>query len=109
MYLILDKTSHTVWNYDTEIEYQANGYPCLLNEKVAYPDWGVDVKEVAELPKSVEPMKYCYTEEDGIYENPNYVEPPENPYGITDELLEQIETNYRERLAQEVSEHGYDA
>ena len=102
MYLILDKTSHTVWNYDTEMEYQANGYPCLLNEKGPTPDGGVDVKEVTELPEYVEPMKYCYTEEDGFYENPNYIEPPENPYGIPDELVEQIKNNTVEEIRQEV-------
>ena len=32
---------------------------------------GFEVHEVDELPSDFEPMKYCYTEEEGFYENPN--------------------------------------
>lgn len=31
--------------------------------------------EVEELPMDFEPNKYCYTEEEGFYENPEWVDP----------------------------------
>ncbi|WP_207708624.1 hypothetical protein [Emergencia sp. 1XD21-10] len=37
------------------------------------------------------PSKHCYTETEGFYKNPDYVEP--NPYGIPDELVEQIKND----------------
>ena len=54
--------------------------------------------------------KYCYTEEKGFYVNPDYVEPdPTNTYGIPDELFNRIKSDYREQIAQEVSDNGYNA
>lgn len=34
---------------------------------------------------------------------------PNNDYGIPDELFNQIKSDYREQIAQEVSENGYNA
>lgn len=42
-----------------------------------------------EVPDYIELYKYCYTDENGFYENPNYEEP--NKYGINNELLQQIQ------------------
>ena len=44
--------------------------------------------KVDSLPEDFEPNKYCYTETNGFYINPNYVELKQ--YGIPDELLQQI-------------------
>lgn len=51
------------------------------------PEAGQELVWVDEIPAEVmagDPARYCYTEKDGYYLNPNY-EPPEEPY---DEELE---------------------
>ena len=75
MYVICKKTSNAVLGHDTSIKYWENGYPFLVNLKVAYPSSDVNVYEVAELPQDVEAEKWCYTEADGFYPNPNWHEP----------------------------------
>ncbi len=48
------------------------------NHAIAYgPDEKINVFEVEEVPENVERAKYCYSEEQGFYENENYVEPEE--------------------------------
>ena len=60
---------------------------------------GYNFHEVEDVPNGISAYKYCYTIEKGFYENPDWVEPEiEDPY-----------QNYREQLAQEVSQNGYDA
>lgn len=39
------------------------------------------------IPEGVEEQKYCYTENDGFYKNPNYIAPPQP----IEEHLEDIE------------------
>ena len=57
-------------------------------------DFGLYDVEV--LPEGFEPNKYCYTETEGFYLNPNYEEPvsPEEQFVI-------------DGIMQEVSEYGY--
>lgn len=90
----------------------SNGYPVLIEENVAFPPETVNIYQNVEVSDEVKtnPSKYCYTEEKGFYVNPDYVEPdPTNTYGIPDELFNQIKSDYREQIAQEVSENGYNA
>ena len=90
----------------------SNGYPVLIEENTAFPPETVNIHQNVEVSNEVKsnPSKYCYTPEQGFYENPNYVEPdPANTYGIPDELFNQIKSDYREQIAQEVSENGYNA
>ena len=90
----------------------SNGYPVLIEENVAFPPETVNIYQNVEVSDEVKsnPSKYCYTPEQGFYKNPNYVEPdPANTYGIPDELFNQIKSDYREQIAQEVSENGYNA
>ena len=57
------------------IIYNGNGI-------IGYP---VNKYEIQSIPADVEPKKYCYTENDGFYKNPNYKE-PEPP--IEDQIKE---------------------
>ena len=73
----------------------------------AFPINSYDIDNV---PSDVAVYKYCYTEADGFYLNPDYIEPDvSNTYGIPDELFNQIKADYREKIAQEVSGNGYNA
>ena len=104
MYVITDKTTDVLLGYDLELDYQSNGYPRLVNLDIAFVKDNVFVFEVAELPEYVVPGKYCYTEADRFYLNPNYVEPdPTNTYGIPDETYHAIIND----LTEEVSNNGY--
>lgn len=113
MYLITVKedNSNKILMMGEALDYMSNGYPRLVNENVAFPDWMVNVHEVSEVPSEVIPEKYCYTEADGFYINPNWIEPnPDNTYeGVSDEVFEQILSDYREKLAEEVAGNGYNS
>lgn len=86
------------------VTYQSNGNP-VIDGIMAYA-FGVFVYdvEVNAIPTDYENYKYCYTPEVGFYLNPDWKEPNENPYGLTDEQIETIEQAYRDRLAKEVQE-----
>lgn len=43
---------------------------------------------VGDVPEYVEPDKYCYTEEAGLYPNPRYTEP--NKWNLPNEVIEEI-------------------
>lgn len=112
MYLVTNKINNNVMGFDDELTYWNNGYPFLVNEKLAFVPNDVIIYENVEISTEIKlnPSKYCYTEGEGFYENPNYIEPdPTNTYGIPDELFNQIKADYREQIAQEVSENGYNA
>ena len=71
-----------------ELEYWDNGYPIVGG--VAYDPKDVLLFDV-DVPQDYTAGKYCYTAELGFYINPKYSEP--NPYGISDELVEQIKND----------------
>lgn len=66
---------------------------------------------IESVPSEVIPEKYCYTEAEGFYINPNWKEPnPDNTYeGVSDEVFEQILSDYREKLAGEAAGNGYNS
>lgn len=65
-----------------------NNYYLINNDSIAIPPQFVkDVFEVEEIPEGVEAEKYCYTENEGFYKNPNYVEPPAS----TEELIAELQ------------------
>lgn len=103
-YLITNKETNEVMRWGDKLDYLSNGYPRLIDENVAFVANMVNVHEVESVPVEVSSLKYCYTEEQGFYENPNYVEP--NPYGIPDELLQQIQDDTAAQIVQEVAEEG---
>ena len=100
MIIITDKQTHQIIEVGNEIQYMENGYPLLVDKQVYFSVEDVDVYESDSEPEDVSPSKYCYTEEAGFYLNPDYEEP--NPYGIPDELVEQIKYDTVEEIRQEV-------
>lgn len=104
MYLIIVKEDNRIMAMGKALDYMSNGYPRLVEENVAFVKEDVNVHEVSEVPSDVIPEKYCYTEADGFYINPNWVEPdPTNTYGIPDETYHAIIND----LTEEVSNNGY--
>lgn len=71
-----------------ELTYWDNGYPIIGGIAYAFED--ILMVEV-DVPDDFEPLRYCYTENDGFYRNPKVKDP--NPYGIPDELVEQIKND----------------
>ena len=60
--------------------------------------------ETDSVPSEVIPEKYCYTEVEGFYINPNWVKPdPTNIYDIPDETYHAIIND----LTSEVASNGY--
>ena len=66
----------------------------LDDHNIAYgPDEVLNAIQI-NIPTGVEIQKYCYTENDGFYENPNYVEPPkpiEERMNIAEDSITEIE------------------
>ena len=42
---------------------------------IGYSPKDVVTFKVEEIPENIEPYKYCYTEADGFYENPDWIDP----------------------------------
>ena len=62
----------------------------------AHVDGSIEIN--GEIPANIEPMKWCYTPENGFYENPNY-EPPVVTYELT-QLKESKITESKTKLAE---------
>lgn len=92
MYLITRKENNAVIQSGERLEYVSNGYPRLVNEDVAYPNWAVCVYEIDNIPNDISPEKWCYTEADGFYPNPNWHEPSAYdlaPQDIVDAIIDE--------------------
>lgn len=89
MYLITGKKDKRITDISTTIGYETNGNIILDNSTQIACFKEVDVHEVEEIPEGVVTEKYCYTEADGFYVNPNYVEPVD-PNAEMEELKEQV-------------------
>lgn len=74
MYIITDYKD-VVMYISTTINYENNGNVLLDNGTGIAKNIVKEVFEVAEVTTGVEEQKYCYTQEQGFYENPNYEEP----------------------------------
>lgn len=111
MYIIVRKEDNTISGIGKFLDYLDNGYPRLVEEDIAFVSEQVNVFEVDSIPAEVIPAKYCYTEAEGFYINPNWKEPnPDNTYeGVSDEVFEQILSDYREKLAGEAADNGYNS
>ncbi len=101
MYIITSKNLKTIIGIGENVDYLSNGYPRITEQNVAFPTEMVDVYEVSYMPEYVTENKYCYTPDQGFYENPNWSEP--NKFGLTDEQLAELEQDYRNKLAMEVN------
>ena len=100
MLLIVEKKTNSLLDMDSELDYMDNGYPKLVNRDIAFVADDVEVYTDVDMIENIVPGKYCYTSEQGFFENPDWQEP--NPYGIPDELLEQIKNDTVEEIRQEV-------
>lgn len=111
MYIIANKIDNDILGLGKNLDYLDNRYPRLVDEDIAFVSDAVNVFEVDSIPAEVIPAKYCYTEAEGFYINPNWKEPnPDNTYeGVPDEVFEQILSDYREKLAEEVAGNGYNS
>ena len=74
-YVITEKTTDRVLGLGLDIDELDNGYIRLVEENRAFPPELVNVYHINVL-KAIdeEYYKYCYTEEDGFYLDPNYEE-----------------------------------
>lgn len=62
----------------------------LDDHNIAYaPDETINIYEVQSVDEGICESRYCYTEADGFYVNPNYVEPVD-PNAEMEELKEQV-------------------
>lgn len=110
MFIITDKENNVIIDTGNAIVYWENGYPVIVEKDTAFVKEDVNVFEINELPEDFKFRKYCYTEEKSFYLNPDFSEPdPNNVYGISDELYNQIKSDYREQLASEVTKNGYNS
>lgn len=104
MYIITNSEDNIIIANGKHLDYMINGYPRLIDENVAFPTELVNVYVVSEVPSEVIPEKYCYTEAEGFYINPDWIEPdPTNTYGIPDETYHAIIND----LTSEVASNGY--
>lgn len=74
MYIITVNKDKRITNISTSIEYETNGNIILDNGTQIGCFKEVKVHEVEEIPEGVTVEKYCYTEGEGFYKNPNYQE-----------------------------------
>ena len=92
-YLIMGQGNEIIHISDT-IGYQENGNPLVDNGTLAIAAILVDrVVEVETVPDGVVASKYCYSDTDGFYENPNWVEPPkplEEQVAELNEIVDQL-------------------
>lgn len=85
-YIITDK-DNVIQAIANEVEVKEDRY-LLVEERMEmfkdYPTQDIEgnvthdyqTLHQVQVPANVEAQKYCYTENDGFYANPNYVEPP---------------------------------
>lgn len=99
MIIICDNNKHIVLAVGKQLEYMCNGYIILTDQNISFPPELIDINNVDVLPDDIIINKYCYTTDDGFYENPNWVEPdPTNIYGIPDEVYHAIIDDYTEEI-----------
>lgn len=96
MILITEKNDNRIIMMGNGITYLDNGYPMLIDKGVAFPSEMVNAIEVSEIPSEVIEEKYCYTETDGFYTNPNWEEP--NTYSIPNDVYNSILDDYTNEL-----------
>jgi len=91
MYILTDKNKeneNAIMHISETLNTQeGTGYYLIKNDSIAIPSEFVKgTFEVQEVPANVEEQKYCYTEENGFYKNPNY-----RVYYSTEDRLQMLE------------------
>ena len=73
-YVITGENDIIIHISDT-LEYQSNGNPLVDNGQLAIAEYIVkEIYKVENVPEEVEESKYCYTDKQGFYKNPNWKE-----------------------------------
>lgn len=107
MIVITVKEDDAYLSNGQELTYLDNGMPYLIDKKLAFPPEHVNIyHNVASIPAEAEYAKWCYTPEEGFYPNPSYIDPNAPPEPTYEE---QVQADYREQLAKEVAQNGYNA
>lgn len=76
--MLTQKLTHEIFTTkETFFVIQSTGYWFIENLGIILNPEQFDYFTVQEVPEGVIPGKYCYTEEKGFYENPNWIEPEE--------------------------------
>lgn len=75
MYIITNENNEII-NFSETIDYQENGNLLIDNGTAIAKAQTEKIGsyEVEEIPENIVEVKYCYTQEDGFYENENYKE-----------------------------------
>lgn len=73
-YIITANEDKRITDISISIGYETNGNIILDNGTQIACFREVEVHEVEEIPEGIKAEKYCYTEEEGFYKNPNYKE-----------------------------------
>ena len=101
MFIIIEKETKIIVNYDDKIEYQTNGYPVIKKDGglgVAYPTLIYDIAEVESIPEDFAIGKYLF-ENSQFTLNPKWVDPdPSNTFDVPDDVYMAI----KEHAIQEV-------
>jgi hypothetical protein len=99
MYIITETETNVYVTKGKLKEYWDNGYPIITDENgndCAYPT-GMFTLHETDVPDGVEPQKYCYTPEQGFYENENYKEPTAYDL-VSEDVLDAILDQYNLEL-----------
>lgn len=91
------------YNGSSNLTYLENGYPYILENRTCYYSENFNAYSGIDTPKNVQPSEYCYDTEQGFYLNENYNKQQPNPYGIPDDLVEQIKNDAIAEIQQEVT------
>lgn len=80
MFVLVNKNDNSCCFHGTSIEYGVFDEPIekwkITNGCTFYAIGdGLERVEVEELPNEYEDLKYCYTETEGFYLNPSYIDP----------------------------------
>ena len=90
MYVIIDKNDNVILGVGNRLDYAKNGYPMLVETNTQYVAEHVLVREIEIVPDDVNTIKYCYSDEDGLYPNPLVQETETNPWNLPQQIIDEI-------------------
>ena len=79
-YLIIVKENNIIFYIANKV-VDLSPIDYLIDDDFRMGKKEIDIVEKESIPDYVIPEKYCYTEKDGYYLNPNWEEPEENKEG----------------------------
>ena len=95
MKIIVKKETNEILAITEKIEFQSNGNPVVVKDgsKVAFiaamcKEFDDKLFTDADVTEEIKPLKYCYTQTEGFYLNPNWEEP--NKYNLPNETVQTI-------------------